>query len=429
MSLSQIYEKQLLARIINNKDDYFENADIIQEDHFVHYSDVFEKFLELVKINRFPTLAKLLNLLPDRSGELKEMVLSVDYDVPIGELVSELEEDRRLRFLNNALTTTAMKDTSDEKVKILTDSITNLYQSQTSQFKSGYELIKNSIRLLDQPEGEIEMPTGFAYIDTLTRGWQRSDLVVIGAEPSQGKTSFALCTSLSVMKAGKSVGIISLEMSEQQLSDRYLSITSGVSTKEFRSHLAHVTQAGSTFEKYKSHIADVTNNSVTHVLGLIRAAHIRHGIDIVIVDYIQLLADKNQKSREQEVGQAARALKNIAKELKICVIILSQLSRPAKGHSHYPTMSRLRDSGQVEEAADLVIFIHRPEAHGNEEFDDGENAEGKAEIIIAKGRNYGTGKFRCEFIKESTTFTDYRNRSGFPHSQGFTEADEEEEPF
>jgi replicative DNA helicase len=206
-----------------------------------------------------------------------------------------------------------------------------------------------------------------------------------------------------------------------------VSSKSGVPVRELPNSYDKATDAVSSYIGQGIHIADVTNNSAVKILGMIRSAKIRYDIGVVVIDYLQLVSDKSQKSREQEVGQITRSLKNIAKELHICVVALSQLRRSPG--SNYPTLSRLRDSGQVEEAADVVVFVYRPEVYGVTEWDDGTVTENEAEIIIAKGRNYGIGKFRCRFIKEITKFGDFSDRTRHEGLEGVSSPVKEDLPF
>lgn len=423
----EVYEKQLLARIIDQKSEYYENADIIHSDLFQIHSDIYETFSSLVKAGRYPTLTKMISILPARKETFKDMMHSIDYGVPITELVSELDESFRVRFLNQSLTVAAMKPTSDEKVKAVTDAITGLYRSERAQFRDAYTAVKDVLKAAEH-KPVMETPSGFVYFDTLTGGLQRSDLVILAAETSQGKTTLALNIAQNVTDRGGCVAVISLEMTERQIMNRMLAAKSEIPERKFSEQLEYIYNIASMYASSKLYLADVTNNSSTHILGLIRSAHIRHNVDVVIVDYLQLVSDKNHKSREQEIGQTARSLKNIAKELNINVIAISQLNRAGKGYNNYPTLSRLRDSGQVEEAADLVVFVYRPEYYGIREWDDGSSTENSAEIIIAKGRNYGTGKFRCRFQGEITKFSDFNHQERYELPERIS-TDHEDPPF
>ncbi len=410
--IQESYEKQLLARIISNKDDYYQHADLITSELFVLHRQIFETFVGLINKGRYPTITKMLTCVPLHAEALKDMAVMIDYDIPVSELIIELDEARKLRYINQALVIAGMKDTSDDKIKAITDAVTGIYKSERAQYSDGYTLAKEALTFM-QKKVEIEIPFGFKYLDTLTGGIHRSDLVIVAAETSQGKTAFALSIAQNIIDAGRGVAIISLEMTERQIMVRMIAAKSNVAPKKMLTHFEHVQSVASSYKNAKLYVADVGNNAIIHLLGLIRSAVIRYNVEVVVVDYLQLISDKSQKSREQEIGQTARTLKNIAKELDINVIALSQLSRAGRGNNNFPTLSRLRDSGQVEEAADLVLFIYRPESYGIQEFEDNTPTNGMAEIIIAKGRNYGTGKFKCRFNADTTGFRDIEHRGGY----------------
>jgi replicative DNA helicase len=427
MTLQETYERQLLGRIISDKDQFLQNADLISEDLFANYADIYDAYYDLYSSDRHPSFAKMVSILPGRKGDLAAMVREVDHGVPVESIISELEEQKRLRLVEEGITRALSSNNSEDKVKVLTDTITGLYRTERSQFVEGFAAARDALKMMEKKQ-VVETPTGFPYLDSLTGGLHKGDLVIIAAETSQGKTSLALNVTQNVIDAGGSVAFISLEMTQRQIMERMICSKSGVAKSAIMDNLERAQRAASEFSTLKFYIADVTNNSASHIMGLIRSASIRYNVDVVVVDYLQLVSDKNHRSREQEIGQTARSLKNIAKELNINVIALSQLNRAGKGHSSYPTLSRLRDSGQVEEAADLVLFVYRPEYYGIMEDGDGNSTEGVAEIIIAKGRNYGTGKFKTHFEKDITRFGDpvLRDRHGYVES---ITADEEDPPF
>lgn len=411
MTLQHNYERQLLAHIISDFGVYYQNADIIVSDLFEAYSDLFDAYYTTISEGKKPTIAKLVSLIPDRKSDIADLMAEVDYGVTIHDLVGELEESRRVREINRAMTKAGMEGQSEQKIKTLTDAITGIYKTDGAQFVEGYEAAKDAIRYLEQ-ERVIDIPTGFRYWDKLTGGMNRSDLVVLAAETSQGKTSLALNLAQASIDRGVPAAFISLEMTQRQLMVRMLCSHAEIPSDNAKENINKIMAAGSDFQGKGFHVADVTNNSVTYVLGLIRSSNIRNNTQIVFVDYLQLVSNREQRSREQEIGQIARAMKNIAKELNICVVLLSQLGRPKVGQSHYPTLNRLRDSGQIEEAADVVAFIYRAEEYGIYEDDGGDDTRGLAEIIIAKGRNYGTGKFIVRFNREITKFSDRHHPKG-----------------
>ena len=262
--------------------------------------------------------------------------------------------------------------------------------------------------------------TGFKFFDKRTGGLQPSDLVIMAAETSNGKTSLALAFAKSVALSGTPVAVYSLEMSLVQICARFTSMESGIPLKEILySKLAEdkfqrIERTISRLEDLPVYIDETGTSSLEAILSSIRRLVLKFGVKLVVVDYLQLVSVKSyQGNKEQQIAYLARKLKNIAKELNITVIALSQLSRDKE--NAYPSLSRLRDSGQIEEAADIVMLIYRPEAisEGNkrksksypEPFGD-KSTKNTALIDVAKGRNIGIFKFLSFFEKETTRFID-----------------------
>lgn len=406
------YEEQLLARMIQDKSVYFENADILTADLFSTHADIFDVYLSAVKKGRHPTLTRLIKEVPGKEKALKSMVVNADYNIPVDDLIAELEEGRRKRVIDAAILRAGLSGDSDSRVRALTDAITSLYRTERTALIDGYTAAKDAVLALHTKQ-KVEIPTGFRFLDALTGGLQRSDLFVVAGETSQGKTALALNITQSVLDAGRAVVFLSMEMSVSQLMLRMVCTKAGIPKKKAQAQYDIIEGVASEFASSKLYIADLHNNSVQHIMGIIRGGHIRHNIDVAVVDYLQLMNDKSKSGREQEIGHIARSLKNLAKELDICIVLLSQLGRPRQGQTHKPTLSRLRDSGQIEEAADVVMFVYRPEYYGIEEYKD-EPTGGLAELIIAKGRNYGIGSFFADFEADITRFSD----RGHTHGDG-----------
>ena len=426
MNAQSLYEKKLLARIISDKPVYAEYSDIITPDLFTVHGDIFEAYLEIITAGKHPSTASLLLKLPDQRKEIVSIVKSIDYNTPILELISDLDEYRKIRILDEALVKTTGQHDSEGKLQTLTDAITSIYHREKSSYETAYEIAKSVVQDVHNKK-LTGIRTGFAFFDSLTGGLQPSDLVIIAAETSQGKTSLALNITQNIIDQGEAVSFISLEMSTKQIVTRLLCSKANIPGKEIKSRYPDFETAAAEMKGKKLYIADVLNNSSTSIAGLIRSAHMRFGIKVAVVDYLQLISDKTKGSREQEIGQTARMLKNLAKELNINIITLSQLRRPSHGNNHFPTLSRLRDSGQVEEAADLVMFIYRPEVYGMEEYEN-MPTDGLAELIIAKGRNYGTGRFNVSFEATTTTFSDRGSGNRAENYPAFSGA-QEQMPF
>lgn len=256
--------------------------------------------------------------------------------------------------------------------------------------------------------------TGLTEFDKHSGGLQLTDLVIIAGETSQGKTSLALTIAgNAAMKYGAKVAFYSLEMGKTQLGARLMAQQTGVSSKSILTHkldrglIQIINNNTDKLCKAGIYFDDSSTTNIDSILRSIRAMKAKYGVNLVVVDYLQLVSSSSRNtSREQQVAEVARSLKNIAKDLNVCVIALSQLKR---SDSHKPSLNRLRDSGQIEEAADIVMFTYCPEAYG-ESYDDEfshYDTTNSALIDIAKGRNIGTHKFVLSFKKELTLYKDY----------------------
>jgi replicative DNA helicase len=270
-------------------------------------------------------------------------------------------------------------------------------------------------------EGEITgVPTGFDDLDKLTGGFQRGDLIIIAARPSMGKTAFALNMARNAaIQAGKKVGVFSLEMNRRSLTLRLLSAEAEVDVSRFHRgyvstrDLSHLATAAGRLSNAPIWIDDSSSLTVLEMRAKARRLKHEHGLDLLVVDYLQLAQGApDVESRTQEISQISRGLKGLAKELDIPVIALSQLNRgpELRGEGHRrPLLADLRDSGAIEQDADLVMFIYRAEF-----YDRGENPEnaGIAEIIVAKQRNGPTDTVKLQFDRQYARFRSLSDRGG-----------------
>jgi replicative DNA helicase len=267
--------------------------------------------------------------------------------------------------------------------------------------------------------GITGVPSGFTKLDDKTGGFQKSDLIIVAGRPSQGKTAFALsiARNAALHKDKKTaVAIFSLEMAEQQLIIRLLAAEAKVNAHELRTGRLHedkwknLSRNVGRLADAKIFIDDTPALSILELRAKARRLKAEHGIGLVIADYLQLIqGPKNAESREREISMISRSLKALAKELNIPVIALSQLNRAveARGDKR-PMLADLRESGAIEQDADVVIFVHRPESYGILEIKDEEfgtiPSEGVAELIIGKQRNGPTDVIRLAFRKEYAGF-------------------------
>jgi replicative DNA helicase len=258
------------------------------------------------------------------------------------------------------------------------------------------------------------IPTGFVDLDTLTGGLQRSDLIVVASRPSMGKT--ALCLSVAehvAIEQKGAVGIFSLEMAKSQLAQRMLCSRARFSTHKMRTgkvsdaEYSNLAVAVGPLAEAKIFIDDTPNLGILQMRAKARRLKAQHDVALIVVDYLQLMqGPRNTESRQQEISMISRSLKGLAKELNVPVVAVSQLSRKVedRGGDKRPMLADLRESGAIEQDADVVIFVYRPEFYGIEKFRDGMLAQGVAEIIVSKHRNGPTGELRLTFLKDYARF-------------------------
>ena len=271
---------------------------------------------------------------------------------------------------------------------------------------------KKKIEEISNKEGLSGIPTGFSKLDKLTSGWQDSDLIIVAARPGMGKTALTLSMARNIaVDQNIPVAFFSLEMASVQLITRLISSETGLSSEKLRTgklekhewEQLNVKVKG--LEKAPLFIDDTPSLSIFDLRAKARRLASQHGIKLIVIDYLQLMtAGGSQKggNREQEISTISRNLKALAKELSVPVIALSQLSRAVetRGGSKRPLLSDLRESGAIEQDADIVSFIYRPEYYKIDEWDDEERSptEGQAEFIVAKHRNGGLDNIRLKFI-------------------------------
>lgn len=292
-----------------------------------------------------------------------------------------------------------------------------------SKYQSAAELATTSINEIEEAMktkgGITGVPTGFTNLDKITSGWQKSDMIVVAARPAMGKTAFMLSAARNAAVIfNKPVAIFSLEMSSTQLFKRLISAESSVSSQGMRSgnlSLSDLNQIHSRIHALASapiYIDDTPSISITQLKAKSIKMKKLHGIEMIIIDYLQLMSGSEfGGNREQEISSISRSIKTLAKELNIPIIALSQLSRSVetRGGDKKPMLSDLRESGAIEQDADVVCFLYRPEYYGFLQNDNGESTIGTAEIIIAKHRNGSLDTARLKYVAQ---FTRFENEDG-----------------
>jgi len=342
-------------------------------------------------------------------------------------IISEQSIKRQLIRISSELVTDAYEDTTDV-FQLLDRTEQALFQVSESHIRKNYDkmssLLTKAISQIEErknkKDGLTGVPSGFTALDRITSGWQPSDLVIIAARPGMGKTAFVVSAMRNAaIDHGQGVAIFSLEMSSVQLVNRLISAEAELESEKLKrgemadyewEQLLHKT---SKLSEAPIFIDDTPGLSILELRAKARRLAQQHDIKLLIIDYLQLMSggDANKNSggnREQEIASISRALKGIAKELNIPVIALSQLSRAVetRGGDKKPQLSDLRESGSIEQDADMVMFLYRPEYYGITQGEDGAPLNGTAEVIIAKHRNGKLDTVQLKFIGKFTKFAD-----------------------
>lgn len=290
-------------------------------------------------------------------------------------------------------------------------------QSTKESFKSMDKAVREALELIEAIHNKnistFSVPSGYYQLDELLGGFQKSDLIIIAARPSMGKTAFALSVARNAAIEHKvPIALFSLEMSTIQLATRLISAEArinahSVRTGKFRAEEgAKISRTVHKLSKAPIYIDDTPGLNVLELRAKARRLKNEKNVGMVIVDYLQLMSSSfRAESREREISIISRSLKGLAKELDIPVIALSQLNRAVEQSSDKrPMLSHLRESGSIEQDADVVLFLYRPETYEIEQYQDGESTEGIAEIIIGKQRNGPIGDVKLQFIKDYARF-------------------------
>lgn len=341
-------------------------------------------------------------------------------------VISEKHIKRELIRMSSEVMRDAFDDTNDvfdvlnkaesDLFKIAENNMGRAVKDMTSVVKIAIEEIEKARQNTDGISG---VPSGFYELDKVTAGWQRSDMIVIAARPAMGKTAFVLSMARNTaVDHNMGVAIFSLEMSSVQLVKRLIASEARLSAEKLRKgnladHEFH--QLHARIKKLSTapiYIDDTPGISVFDLRAKCRRLKLQYNIEMVIIDYLQLMSagsSKGQGNREQEISTISRSIKEIAKELNIPVIALSQLSRSVeqRGGDKRPVLSDLRESGAIEQDADIVSFIYRPEYYGFHEDENKNPNAGVGEIIIAKHRNGALNNVRLRFIGEFARFENF----------------------
>jgi replicative DNA helicase len=299
----------------------------------------------------------------------------------------------------------AIMESAEKKIFNLADKKSNSdFEPMNIVLERGFLEIE---RLFNNKGSLTGVPSGFSDLDAKTSGFQKSDMILIAARPSMGKTTFVLnLTQHAALRAGKSVAVFSLEMSKEQLAYKLLCAEANVDMLKLRTgnlddrDWENIAKASGPLAAAKIYIDDTAGVSVMEMRSKCRKLKIEHGIDMIVIDYLQLMSGSNPENRQQEVSEISRSIKALAKEMSCPVIALSQLSRaPEQRADHRPMLSDLRESGSIEQDADVVMFLYRDEYYNKETEE-----KNVAECIIAKQRNGPTGTVKMAWLGQFSKF-------------------------
>ena len=317
------------------------------------------------------------------------------------------------RILAKSFRTEAPIDALSEDVE---QEVYQILQKQgTSDFKQVKDVLLESFDQIEQTAkngGQISgIPTGFVDLDQKLTGLHPSDLIVVGARPSMGKSAFGLnIVQNAAVRHGKTCAVFSLEMSAVQVVNRFLSVQSGVELNKFRTgeledrDWENLVEALGPLSEAKIYIDDTGGITMPEIRSKARKLKIEHGLDLIMIDYMQLMSgsNRNNENRQQEISEISRGLKMLARELDVPIIALSQLGRSLEQRAdHRPMMSDLRESGAIEQDADVVMFIYRDEYY----HPDTTEEKNVAEIIVAKQRNGPVGTEKLRYDGQYTRFS------------------------
>ena len=430
-------EEAVLGAMLIDKKGVDEVIDILQKDAFYKEShqNIFEAIYSLfqssepIDLLTVSAMLRKMGVLERVGGDFYLVQLSKKVSTSANiefhaRIILQKFIQRSLIRISNEIIENSFKDSVDV-FDLLDEAESKLYDITQGNIKKSSETAqslviqaKKRIEDISNKDGLSGVATGFDKLDLLTSGWQPSDLIIIAARPGMGKTALTLSMARNIAVQKKTpVAFFSLEMSSVQLITRLISAETGLTSEKLRtgkleSHeWEQLNVKVGELEKAPLYIDDSPSLSIFDLRAKARRLSSKHGIRLIIVDYLQLMTSGTASkigNREQEISSISRNLKALAKELNVPVIALSQLSRAVetRGGTKRPILSDLRDSGAIEQDADIVSFIYRPEYYGIDEWDDDDrsSSEGQADFIVAKHRNGGLDSIRLKFTPQLGKF-------------------------
>ncbi len=427
-------EKAILKIVLTKKNSYLDIVDKLRPEHFVDHAHrkIFEVVVELSD-KGFPEINLVISFLSKHKslesigGETRVLdLLTFEADTDnidryIEELIKYYEHQELVSVVkdySNKVSNVHVDNVNDVKNELET-AISNIGQNSNQETFDSETIVKETMdKILLMQKGELNngLKTGYNYLDKVTSGFQKGELIILAARPSMGKTALALNMANNIAKT-KNVLFFSLEMPREQLIERMLSLNTKINSQKFKQvngltdNEKLILHHGSDVVKnLKLHINDNASLNINQLRLAARKSHKKNPLSLIIIDYLQLLTGQSNRNenRQQEVSNISRTLKALAREIGIPIIALAQLSRSVeKREDKRPIMSDLRESGAIEQDADLILFLYR-ESYYNHEKD--HNPSEITNIIIAKNRNGGVGSFELAFNKYANAFSNVMER-------------------
>ncbi|WP_291585293.1 DnaB-like helicase C-terminal domain-containing protein [Bacteroides sp.] len=442
-------EKLVLGTIITERNALEEVRELLSEESFYNpfHKQVYKAILQISSSGERPDIITVKNKLVANGVkfelvEYMKIASNCTFDLyQYAARLHDLAIRRKFYTIGQYLISNSYSEAEDilDVTNSVSDELASLFKSTSTTvttINDGLESVYGMINEnLSGNKPLTGTPTGFEKIDSKSGGLQKSDLIIIAGETSQGKTSLAVSMMRNASFSGAKIAMYSMEMKKEQITARILSMESGIPSNQIMysrltdSQIQAIDKRIGKLSGKGIYFDDRSTSNIDTIISSIRYMKLKFGIDGAIVDYLQIL-NVNMKgvNKEQQMGDVARRLKNLAKELDIWIIALSQLNRDTM--NPVPTIARLRDSGQIAEAADVVILVYRPEYYDKnrrypEPFSNA-STEGTAMIDIAKGRNIGLLRFICGFDAATTCFF---NLDSVPLSGCKTLDMEDDNPF
>lgn len=424
-------ERAILGAILLNDESLQQVIEILADiDFYVPAHQIlFKAMITLHEKTQRIDLITLQDTL-EQNGHLEQVggvvyLLGLQEDIPAMGLIVQHAKIVRSKAILRELISSSMNiisicyDQAEEEINsIIDEAEKKIFQISNSRSKQNFVQLNIWLKrtfqhlssIKNSSKGLTGIATPFTMLDQMTSGFQPSDLIILAARPSMGKTALSLNLASHAIKDKRSVGYFSLEMSAEQLTLRLLASESGINNQSIRNatisseEWIELTHVAAELADMKLFIDDTPGISIMELRAKARKLKAQQGVDMIVVDYLQLLhSSKRHENRHQEVSEISRSLKALAKELKVPVIALSQLSRAVDSRmDKRPMLSDLRESGAIEQDADVIMFLYREYVY-NQEVEN----PGLSELIIGKQRNGPTGIVPLQFIRELTKFENY----------------------